>query len=115
LRKSAQRSAAARRYRRKILNFLVSAVARFCALSGIVLSGDVLAGTSHARKIMKRAFIVIGILATLIGISIILPALANYGHPGAMASNALRAVVAGSLITVAGASVTIFGFRKRFV
>jgi hypothetical protein len=51
---------------------------------------------------MKRAFIIIGIVAALIGITIILPALANYGRPGAMA------------IDAAGGSLAIVGFCKRF-
>ena len=62
---------------------------------------------------MKRAFIVIGILAALIGITIILPALANYGRAGALAGDAVRALVVGSLVTVAGGSAIIIGFRKR--
>ena len=62
---------------------------------------------------MKRAFIIIGIVAVLIGITIILPALANYGRPGAMSSDALRSLVLGSVVTAAGASLTIVAFRKR--
>jgi len=62
---------------------------------------------------MKRAFIIIGIVAVLIGITIILPALANYGRPGAMSSDALRSLVLGSVVTAAGASLTIVAFRKQ--
>jgi hypothetical protein len=63
---------------------------------------------------MKRAFIVIGIVAVLIGVSIILPALANYGRPGAMSSDALRNLVLGSIVAAAGGSLAIVGFRKRW-
>jgi len=38
---------------------------------------------------MKRLLILTGILAALIGIAVILPALAHYGHPSPMAKKAL--------------------------
>jgi hypothetical protein len=63
---------------------------------------------------VKRAFIVIGIVAVLIGISIILPALVNYGRPGALSSQAMRSLVMGSAVTAAGGSLAIVGFRKRW-
>ena len=45
--------------------------------------------------------------------TIILPALANYGRPGTMASDALRSLVLGSVVIAAGGSLAIVAFRKR--
>jgi len=61
---------------------------------------------------MKRLLILSGILTVLLGIAVVLPALANYGHPGPMAKRALRVLLAGSLVTVAGGAVIAYGVRK---
>jgi hypothetical protein len=62
---------------------------------------------------MKRLLILTGILTALIGIAIILPGLANYRRPNPRANDALRVVLAGSLVTVAGGAVIVYGARKR--
>jgi hypothetical protein len=62
---------------------------------------------------MKRLLILIGILIALIGISITLPALANYGRPRPMANNAQRAVLAGCLVTLGGGAAIFVGARKH--
>jgi hypothetical protein len=62
---------------------------------------------------MKRLLILTGILIALVGTAMILPALANYGHPVPMAKDARRALLAGSLLTAAGGAVLLYGTRKR--
>ena len=62
---------------------------------------------------MKRVFIFIGIVAALMGVAFILPALANYGRPGPMASDALKFLLLGSFVTIAGGSAIFHGVRKR--
>ena len=62
---------------------------------------------------MKRMFILIGTVAALIGVAVILPALANYGRPGPMANDALKFLVLGSLVGIAGGSAIFHGVRKR--
>jgi hypothetical protein len=61
---------------------------------------------------MKRLLILTGILTALLGIAVLLPALANYGHPGPMAKKAEMLLLAGSLVTVAGGAVIAYGVRK---
>lgn len=62
---------------------------------------------------MKRVSIFIGIVAALTGTAIILPALANYGRPGAMSNEAVKFFVLGSLVAVAGGSAILHGVLKR--
>ena len=64
---------------------------------------------------MKRVFTFAGIAIALIGIAIILPALANYGCPGPMANDAIRFALTGGLLTIAGAASIFHGVRKRRV
>ena len=61
---------------------------------------------------MKRLLILTGILMALLGMAVVLPALANYGHPGPMAKKAQMILLAGSLVTVAGGAVIGCGVRK---
>ena len=62
---------------------------------------------------MKRVFILVGIAVALVGAAIILPALANYGRPGPLASDAIRLVVTGGILIIAGAAGIFHGVRKR--
>ena len=62
---------------------------------------------------MKRILILIGIAAVLFGVAVILPALANYGRPGPMGNDALKFLVLGSLVSIAGGSGIFHGVRKR--
>jgi len=62
---------------------------------------------------MKRAFVIVGIVVGLIGIAIVLPALANYGRPGGLAHDAAGSLVLGILIVLVGGSATIRGFCMR--
>jgi hypothetical protein len=70
----------------------------------------------HQRKgkenEMKRLLILTGILTALVGIAVILPALANYGHPGPVVKKAPMVLLAGSLVTFAGGAVILYGVRK---
>ncbi len=50
---------------------------------------------------MKRVSIFIGVVAALIGIAIVLPALANYGRSGPMSNEAVKFLVLGSLVAAA--------------
>jgi hypothetical protein len=62
---------------------------------------------------MRRAFVISGIVTALIGVTIILPALANYGRPGALVGDAVRALVIGSVVVAAGGGALWHGLRKR--
>ncbi|MDB6024775.1 MAG: hypothetical protein JWM68_998 [Verrucomicrobiales bacterium] len=62
---------------------------------------------------MKRISIFIGVVAALIGVTVILPALANYGRTGPMANDALKFLLLGSLVSIAGGSAIFHGVRKR--
>lgn len=61
---------------------------------------------------MKRLLILTGILIALVGITVILPALANYGRPSPMTKKAPMVLLAGSLVTLAGGTVIVLGARK---
>ena len=62
---------------------------------------------------MKRVFLLLGIVAVVLGVGLILPALANYGHPGSMVNDALRFLVVGILAVVVGGVSISRGVRKR--
>jgi hypothetical protein len=64
---------------------------------------------------MKRVFLLIGvgIVAILLGVGLILPALANYGRPGPVVNDALRFLLVGVLMVVAGSASIFCGIRKR--
>jgi hypothetical protein len=62
---------------------------------------------------MKHVFIFIGIVAALLGTTVVLPALANYGRPGPMSNDALKFVLVGSLVILAGGTAIFHGLRKR--
>jgi hypothetical protein len=67
---------------------------------------------------MKRLLILTGILIALVGTAVLLPALAHYGRSAAMETDAQRAtrwrpLFTGSLLTVAGGAVLLYGARKR--
>jgi hypothetical protein len=62
---------------------------------------------------MKRISIFIGIVAGLLGIAIVLPALANYGQSGPMSTQAVEFLVLGSFVALAGGSAIFHGVRKR--
>ncbi|HEU6449530.1 MAG TPA: hypothetical protein VFV23_13940 [Verrucomicrobiae bacterium] len=66
------------------------------------------------RNIMKKtAIIVLAILAVLFGPGMILPALAKHRNMGVWNFDIVWPIVVGSIITVAGISATVFGFKKR--
>lgn len=62
---------------------------------------------------MKRLLILTGILVALVGVAVILPALANYGRPGPIAKKAARVLFAGSLVSLAGGAAILYGVRRR--
>ena len=62
---------------------------------------------------MKRLFLLVGILAIVLGVGLILPALANYGRPGPLMNDALRFLLVGVLAVVAGVASIFHGIRKR--
>jgi hypothetical protein len=55
---------------------------------------------------MKRLLVLTGILTALVGIAVILPALANRGQ---------ATLLAGSLVTLTGGAVILYGVRKSAV
>jgi hypothetical protein len=62
---------------------------------------------------MKRLFVLIGIVAVLLGVGLILPALANYGRPGPMVNDSVRFLLLGVLAVVIGCASLFHGIQKR--
>ena len=66
------------------------------------------------RTFMKRTLIaLLGIFSVLVGIAMILPALAKYNHEGTMVHDAAVGFLFGIPLTLAGISAAIYSFKKR--
>jgi len=66
------------------------------------------------RKQMKRVLIIsAGVIGVLLGMALVMPAVAQYQHVGAMTLNEICLLLLGSGLTLGGGSVAVFTFRKR--
>jgi len=63
---------------------------------------------------MKRTLkIILGIIAVLVGMGFVMPALAQWRHEGAMTGSSVALCLFGALMTLAGGGAAIHGFMKR--
>ncbi len=69
---------------------------------------------NHERKIMKRVLIIGGgIVGVLVGMALVMPAVAQYQQIGVMRNGEPWLFLVGSLITLAGCGAAWRGFRKQ--
>jgi hypothetical protein len=67
------------------------------------------------RNIMKRILIIsLGTAGVLAGMALIMPAVAQYRHAGAMFNDEPWLFLLGSLLTLAGAGAVLVGTKKRY-
>ena len=62
---------------------------------------------------MKRIIILIGLLGLLMGVGLILPALAKVRDYGAMPGAVVLPYTLGIVLAITGMSTAVFGLRKR--
>ena len=63
---------------------------------------------------MKRTFkIILGIIAVLVGMAFVMPALAQWRHEGSMTGLSVALLLLGAVMTLAGAGAAIQGVAKR--
>ena len=66
------------------------------------------------RNQMKRLLIIsAGVVGVLVGMALVMPAVAQYQHEGAMTLNEICLLLLGFGLTLGGGSVAVFTFRKR--
>jgi drug/metabolite transporter (DMT)-like permease len=66
------------------------------------------------RTLMKKLMIIAaGIFGVLSGPAIFLPALAKHRHEGVWGTEVVVPILVGAVITLVGAILTIYGFRRR--
>jgi len=65
------------------------------------------------RKYMKRGLIIGGIIGVLVGMALVMPALAQYRHEGVMKNGEPWLFLIGSLLTLAGCVAAIRSLKKR--
>lgn len=65
---------------------------------------------------MKRTLkFILGIIAVLVGMGFVMPALAQWRHEGAMTGLSVALCLLGAVLTLAGAGAAIQGVTKRGV
>ena len=63
---------------------------------------------------MKRTLkIILGIIAVLVGMGFVMPALAQWRHEGAMTGSSVALCLLGAVLTLAGVGAAIHGVAKR--
>lgn len=63
---------------------------------------------------MKRTFkIILGIIAVLVGMGFVMPALAQWRDEGAMTSLSVSLLLLGIVLTLAGGGAAIYSLTKR--
>jgi hypothetical protein len=69
---------------------------------------------SIERTIMKRNLtLMAGLIAVMVGMALVMPAVAQYHHEGVMRNDEPWLFLIGSLLTLAGCGAAFSGFRKR--
>ncbi|MGC3959065.1 MAG: hypothetical protein QM813_14315 [Verrucomicrobiota bacterium] len=63
---------------------------------------------------MKRTInITLGIVAILVGLGFVMPAVAQWRHEGAMTGMSIMLCLLGTVLTLAGAGAAIHGITRR--
>ena len=63
---------------------------------------------------MKRTFkIILGIIAVLVGMGFVMPAVAQWRHEGAMTALSVALFLLGTVMTLAGVGAAIHGVARR--
>jgi len=63
---------------------------------------------------MKQTIkIILGIIAVLVGMGFVMPAVAQWRHEGAMTASSLVLCLLGAVLTLAGCSAAIHGIGKH--
>ena len=68
---------------------------------------------SNEKAAMKRIIILVGILVALLGLGMILPALANYGRPHPFSDRAITGLVIAGVLVIMGTSTIYCGIKLR--
>jgi hypothetical protein len=66
---------------------------------------------NNSIKRMKALIISAGMLAILVGLAFVLPAVAQYRHSGAMTNQEVGLFVLGGALTLGGGGAAVFGFK----
>jgi hypothetical protein len=65
------------------------------------------------KKVMKKSLIIAaGIVGIMVGMALVLPAVAQYRHEGMMRNGEPWLFLAGSLVTLAGCGAAVRGLKK---
>lgn len=65
-------------------------------------------------RIMKRILIIsVGVVGVLVGMALVMPAVAQYRHEGAMASGEVMLFWLGNILTLGGIGAACFGVKTR--
>jgi hypothetical protein len=68
----------------------------------------------NETRIMKRTLIIMaGIIGILVGLALVMPAVAQYRHDGAMTGEEVWLLFLGAVLTLGGGSAAFLGMRKR--
>ncbi|MBI3849416.1 MAG: hypothetical protein HY298_03855 [Verrucomicrobia bacterium] len=63
---------------------------------------------------MKRTLkIIIGVIAILVGMGFVMPALAQWRHQGSMTNESIALLLLGACLTLAGGGAAIHGITRR--
>jgi len=63
---------------------------------------------------MKRILkIILGVIAVLVGMGFVMPAIAQWRHEGAMTGSSVALCLLGAVMTLAGAGAAIHSVTKR--
>jgi hypothetical protein len=63
---------------------------------------------------MKRTLkIILGIIAVLVGMGLVMPALAQWRHEGAMTGSSVALLLLGIVLTLCGGGAAIYSVTKR--
>ena len=66
------------------------------------------------RKYMKRSVMIgVGIVGVLVGMALVMPAVAQYRHEGAMRNDEPWLFLIGSLLTLAGCGAAVGNLKKK--
>ena len=69
--------------------------------------------TFNEKTVMKLTVILVGIVVALMGLGMILPALANYGQPHPFSERAITGLIIALVLVTTGASAIYYGIKLR--